>query len=86
MTKKIAWLSRYKIPRRKPLAMKPKHSTPNREQEEKKLLTPFEVIWENYWWNIRNFSYRVNNSGENEREMLALAIEPYLKQQIEDTK
>ena len=39
-------------------------------------------IFEHYWWNIRGFGYRCNNDENLEREMLALALEPYLENNI----
>ena len=39
-------------------------------------------IFEHYWWNIRGFSYRCNNSEDLEKEMLALALEPFLEGKI----
>ena len=39
-------------------------------------------IFEHYWWNIRGFSYRCNNSEDSEKEMLALALEPFLEGEI----
>ena len=54
----------------------------NKQEIENKNKEILEDIFQHYWWNIRGFSYRVNNSEEMEKEMLALALEPLLNNQI----
>ena len=49
---------------------------------EKKQMEILEDLFKHYWWNVRGFGYRCNNSEELEKEMLALALKPFLDNQI----
>ena len=50
--------------------------------EEKKKEDILEAIFEHYWWNIRGFSYRINNDETHEREIIASALEPFLENSL----
>ena len=54
----------------------------NQQKEDIRNQKILDAIFEHYWWNIRGFSYRCNNGESQEKEVLALAIEPFLKDEL----
>lgn len=46
----------------------------------------FEMMWDNYWWKLRNFSYRCSHNEVIEREILSTAFEDMIKNKIERFK
>lgn len=57
----------------------------NKKIEKKKEET-FEILWDNYWWKLRNFSYRCSHSEVDEREILSTAFEDIIKKKSQEGK
>lgn len=51
-------------------------------QKEKNKKEILDIIFDHYWWNTKGFSYRCNNSEEEIKEIIALALEPILNNDI----